>query len=307
MSQQQTVFRSFGKTIKEIKSVQEHIPNIDKPRVLIKIKSVALNYRDIAVATDCYPFPANKEHVPCPGSAGVVINIGRFDDSVVAPFDPTHFYGVPRELTNQYGDPQDGVLLQYKVVPAITVIRLPKDTYLFYAETVSLVYTELSYILLFLCIGVAARNYLYGGIPFIAGQSVLLLGTGGPSVTVLILARAAGEKAIITSSSDEKLRYIKDKYGVDFIIETSGPGTIAKSIASIKRGGQVAVVGFLAQPSEMPDATTFILAKLCTTWSNLSIRKIALPVEKKLGFTDNQVHTALEHVQGGTYIGKVVK
>jgi NADPH:quinone reductase-like Zn-dependent oxidoreductase len=37
-------------------------------------------------------------------------------------------------------------------------------------------------------------------------------------VTALILAKAAGAVTIITSSSDEKLEYVKDKYGAHFTI-----------------------------------------------------------------------------------------
>ena len=38
------------------------------------------------------------------------------------------------------------------------------------------------------------------------------------SITGLVLAKAAGATTIITSSSDEKLAYVKEKYGVDHVI-----------------------------------------------------------------------------------------
>lgn len=92
----------------------------------------------------------------------------------------------------------------------------------------------------------------------------------------MILAKAAGAVTIITSSSDAKLKYTKEKYGPDytinyqtnldwenkvleitngegvgFIIENGGNGTIAKSIACIKYGGQISLVGLLAILNKM--------------------------------------------------------
>jgi NADPH:quinone reductase-like Zn-dependent oxidoreductase len=45
-----------------------------------------------------------------------------------------------------------------------------------------------------------------------------MLGTGGVSMSALVLAKAAGAVTVITSGSDEKLKYVKEKYGVDYTI-----------------------------------------------------------------------------------------
>jgi NADPH:quinone reductase-like Zn-dependent oxidoreductase len=114
------------------------------------------------------------------------------------------------------------------------------------------------------------------------------LGTGGVSVTGLMLAKAAGAITIITSSSDEKLKLVKDKYGadhvinykktpdwasevnrisggggVDYIFEVGGSGTIAQSLACITQGGNNSVIGFLsaANKEEMPDVAGLVLQK----------------------------------------------
>lgn len=108
------------------------------------------------------------------------------------------------------------------------------------------------------------------------------------SITGLILAKAAGVKTIITSSSDEKLRYVQEKYGVDYVInykktsnwaaevqkitdgqgvnhifENGGSGTIKQSLEAIAYGGVISVIGFLAAASqdEMPDVATLALSK----------------------------------------------
>ncbi len=102
-----------------------------------------------------------------------------------------------------------------------------------------------------------------------AGQSVLILGTGGVSVFALQLAKQLGAKVVITSSSDEKLEraralgadfgvnYRKNSNwadevievtagrGVDLTLETSGPGTLPQSIKATRIGGRIILIGVL--------------------------------------------------------------
>lgn len=103
-----------------------------------------------------------------------------------------------------------------------------------------------------------------------------------------MLAKAAGAKTIITSSSNEKLEYVKAQYGVDytinyketpdwaaeaqkitdgqgvdFILENGGSGTIKQSLDAIAYGGVISMIGFLsaAKQEEMPDVAGLALAK----------------------------------------------
>lgn len=115
-------------------------------------------------------------------------------------------------------------------------------------------------------------------------------GTGGVSITGLLLAKTAGATTIITSSSDEKLKMVKANYGadhlinykktpnwageamkitggrgVDYILENGGSGTIKQSVEAIAFGGIISAIGFLsaAPQSEMPDITGLALSKGC--------------------------------------------
>lgn len=117
-----------------------------------------------------------------------------------------------------------------------------------------------------------------------------MLGTGGVSITGLIIAKAAGAQTIITSSSDEKLKYVKQKYGadytinykttpdwgakameitkgrgVDYVFDNGGSGTIKQSIDAVAMGGNVSIIGFLsvATQAEMPDVVGLALLKGC--------------------------------------------
>lgn len=117
---------------------------------------------------------------------------------------------------------------------------------------------------------------------------MICLGTGGVSITGLILAKAAGATTIITSSSDSKLKHIQETYGADFVVnyktnpnwsqevlkitkghgadfifENGGAGTIAQSINAVAYGGSIAVIGFLASctQDQMPGVAALALSK----------------------------------------------
>ena len=102
-----------------------------------------------------------------------------------------------------------------------------------------------------------------------AGDTILLLGTGGVSIFGLQFAQICGARAIITSSSDEKLARAKelgawatinyrdqpewqdevleltDGRGVDVALEVGRAGTLEKTIAATKVGGTISLVGVL--------------------------------------------------------------
>jgi NADPH:quinone reductase-like Zn-dependent oxidoreductase len=56
------------------------------------------------------------------------------------------------------------------------------------------------------------------------------------SITGLVLAKAAGATTIITSSSDEKLRYVKEKYQADHVINYKKTPDWASEVQTITSG-----------------------------------------------------------------------
>ncbi|PYI21450.1 NAD(P)-binding protein [Aspergillus violaceofuscus CBS 115571] len=339
----QTVIRLDGErtSVRNLKAFEEPIPAPSKHEVLIRVHSVSLNFRDIAVATSQYPFPVKDRVVPCSDAAGVVVRVGdgvqklAAEDRVVVTFDLANLYGQQANWEGGQGAPIDGVLREYISVPAASVVKLPKDAPQSFSEWSTLV-----------CTGVTVWNALYGNMPLRPGQTVLCLGTGGVSITGVILAKAAGATTIITSSSDEKLEMVKSKFGadhginyathpewsqevlrltngkgVDYILENGGSGTIAESLNSVKMGGNISVIGFLSQAkqSEMPDVASLALAKGAvvrgitvgsTQLLEEVIRFVAqkglrLPVEKEFRFTQEEVVKAYEYMASGSHVGKV--
>ncbi|EEY54733.1 uncharacterized protein PITG_08266 [Phytophthora infestans T30-4] len=164
--------------------------------------------------------------------------------------------------------------------------------------------------------GVTAWNALFGVLPLKAGQTVLFQGTGCVSIIGLQIAKAAGATTIITSSSDEKLKFVQEKFvvnqitsgrGVDFVLENGGSGTITQSIEAIAVGGVISVIGFLSpeKQEDMPDLTVLLLGKGCI------VRGISLGSQQQLralktfGFNREEVFAAFDYLQTGRHIGKI--
>ncbi|KAN0110042.1 NAD(P)-binding protein [Hyaloscypha variabilis] len=281
----QTVFRlTLGTGLEGLQAFKETVPIPSKDEILIKIRSVALNYRDVAIATSSYPLPVKDNVILCSDMAGEVIQFGdhvtgfTIGDRVIAPINVSFLYGQCRDHSQTFGGQTDGMLREYIALPAHAIIKLPKSGHDF-EDWAAVIGT-----------GSTVWNAFYGNTPLKPGDAVLVLGTGGVSLTALIFAKAAGATVIVTSSSDTKLEYVKSKFGADYtinyktypnwsaevqritngegvdhIIENGGAGTMQQSLESVTPGGMISIIGFLSNVSQdqMPDVTMLALKKAC--------------------------------------------
>ncbi|KAE9362791.1 NAD(P)-binding protein [Stipitochalara longipes BDJ] len=337
----QTVFRLISRTgFSGLQAFKEPIPVPSAHELLIKIRSVALNYRDTAIATSKAPFPVKDNLIPCSDMAGEVVQTGdlvkgfAIGDEVVAPINLSLLYGPCKDLSDTFGGAKDGVLREYIALPAHAIIKLPKSAHSF--EDWAAIITT----------GSTVWNAFYGNTPLKPGDTVLVLGTGGVSVTALIFAKAAGATTIVTSSSDTKLEYVKSNFGADYtvnykthpnwsaevqritngqgvnhIIEIGGGATMQQSLESVAIGGTISVIGFLGGVSQdkLPDVTRLALMKACVVRGILggskqqleeavrfvASRELLVPVDKTFTFTRDDIIAALGYVASGEHIGKV--
>jgi NADPH:quinone reductase-like Zn-dependent oxidoreductase len=232
--------------------------------VLVRVRAASFNRRDQAIVTGMYfGRPTARDTIPLSDGAGEVIAVGegvtRFHpgDRVVATFFQTPPDGPPFASRESLGFPLDGTLVEQIVVYEDGLLPVPKD--LSFEEAACLP-----------CAALTAWNALMvAGKPVQAGDTVLVLGTGGVSMFALQFARAAGARVIATSSSDEKLDRVKrlgasagvnyvrtpgwpkevlkltDGRGVDCVVEVGGVGTLERSLDSIAAGGKVALIGVM--------------------------------------------------------------
>jgi NADPH:quinone reductase-like Zn-dependent oxidoreductase len=165
--------------------------------------------------------------------------------------------GPPFAARAALGSPLDGMLAEQVVLYEDGVIAVPDG--LSFEQAACLP-----------CAGVTAWHALmHAGRPTRAGDTVLVLGTGGVSMLALQFAKAAGARVIATSSSDEKLAKalalgasdginytrspdwdrdvmkLTDGRGVDCVVEVGGTGTLNRSFQSLAFGGKVVLIGLL--------------------------------------------------------------
>lgn len=190
----------------------EPTPSPQRGELLVKIRAVSLNYRDIAIPLGRYVRDSRSGLVPCSDAAAEVVDVGegvedyRRGDRVVSTFHPRWFGGPLPATANSdsYGSGQDGWLTEYKVVSRESVVQIPAGLSDEQAATLP-------------CAGVTAWNALAGPAPIRAGQTVLTLGSGGVSIFALQLAKVLGARAIATTSSDRKAQTLKS-LGADEVV-----------------------------------------------------------------------------------------
>jgi NADPH:quinone reductase-like Zn-dependent oxidoreductase len=303
-------------------------------QILIRVRATSLNYRDTAVVSGRYP-GQTLPVIPLSDGAGDVVAIGenvtrvKVGDRVAGIFFQDWISGkLTREkIKSALGGAIDGMLAEYVVLDGEGVVVLPE--HLSYEEGASLP-----------CAAVTAWQALVTRGGLAAGETVLLLGTGGVSIFALQFAKILGAKIIITSSSDAKLERAKamgahetinyktypdwqekvwkltQKEGVDQIIEVGGAGTLEKSLRSVRVGGRVSLIGVLGGAGEV-NHTQILMKSIDVQGIYVGSREmfeamnqaIALhqiqPVIDRV-FPFSEAPEAYRYLQSGSHFGKVI-
>jgi NADPH:quinone reductase-like Zn-dependent oxidoreductase len=249
------------------------LPDAQAPgsgEIVVRLRASSLNYHDYLVVNGT--IPVDDRRIPMSDGAGDVIAVGRdvsafsIGDAVVSVFHPRWPAGrLPTANFRQVpGDGIDGYAREVVVAPAQWFTRAPRDFTAVEAATLT-------------CAGVTAWRALATDGPTLAGQTVLVQGSGGVSVFALQFAKMMGATVIATSSTDAKLDRLtalgadhiinykttadwgaaafKLTGGVDHVVEIGGPGTLPQSIEAIGIGGHIALIGVLTGVSgEIPTA-----------------------------------------------------
>ncbi|WP_420140041.1 zinc-dependent alcohol dehydrogenase family protein [Sphingomonas sp.] len=230
--------------------------------IRVRVHGSSLNFHDLGIVTG--RMPAEDGRVPLADGAGLVEAVGEgvsefaVGDLVVSCFFPDWQAGTPTigDFSRTPGDGLDGFGQEVVVRPATAFTHAPRG---YDAVEAAAITTA----------GLTAWRALVADGNLKAGDTVLLLGTGGVSIWALQLAKLMGARVAITSSSDEKLeraramgaefsvnyreqeawgRAVRDwtgGRGVDHVVEVGGPGTLAQSIEAVRVGGHISLIGVL--------------------------------------------------------------
>jgi NADPH:quinone reductase-like Zn-dependent oxidoreductase len=236
-------------------------------QIRVHIHASSLNFHDLLVVTGRQTVADGR--VPMTDGAGVVEAVGDgvtefvVGDAVVSTFFPHWLDGGPTEadFATTPGDGVDGYAREIVVRPAHWFTRAPRGYS--HEEAATLTTAALT-----------AWRALIVDDALKAGDTVLILGTGGVSIFALQFAKYMGATVIATSSSDDKLErarslgadhvinYQRDANwaakvleftngrGVDNVVEVGGAHTLAQSIKSCRIGGHIALIGVLSGLAE---------------------------------------------------------
>lgn len=307
-------------------------PNIGQ--VLVRVRATSLNYRDTAVVSGMYP-GQTLPMIPLSDGAGEVVEVGegvtrvQVGDRVAGIFFQDWIAGkLTREkIKSALGGAIDGMLAEYVVLNQAGLVHLP--AHLSYEEGATLP-----------CAAVTAWQALVDRGRLTAGETVLLLGTGGVSIFALQFAKILGAKVIITSSSDEKLAQAKrlgadetinyktfpnwdekvyeltQQQGVDQVIEVGGAGTLEKSLRSTGVGGRISLIGVLGGAGEV-NHTQMLMKSIDVQGIYVGSREMFEAMTRAIAL--HQIKPVIDHVfpfteapeayrylLSGSHFGKVV-
>lgn len=320
--------------IDSLRMTERDDPFIGHGEALLAVKACALNHRDLMIVRNRYGSRSKPpKRIALHDFAAEVISVGEAvtnvapGDLVGAPHYINWINGncFPEYRAHDLGNSIDGVLAERIVLPARSLFKYPSK--LTVEQNATLV-----------AAGTAVWSTVQKLGQIKAGDTVLSLGTGGVSVFAMQIAKLNGARAVITSSSDEKLERMRDlgadvtvNYrtnpdwekevlektgGVDIVVETAGVGTLGKSMACCAPNARIGLIGALAQ-GEQPSLGGLLgknlVLKGITTGSRAMMEEFVVAIEAN-GFEPvidrvfdfDQAREAYEHLDSGTHIGKVV-
>jgi NADPH:quinone reductase-like Zn-dependent oxidoreductase len=303
-------------------------------QVLLAMRAAALNYRDLMTVEGRYNPKQKLPLVPCSDGVGIVMEVGAgvsrvaVGDRVCGAFAPRWIAGTPtrEKLRATLGGPLDGTLVERMVLGEEGVVRVPAHLADDEAATLP-------------CAAVTAWSALTeGGVT--AGDTVLVLGTGGVSIFALQFARLLGARVLVTSGSDEKLARARElgaadgvNYrqtpdwgarikeltggaGVDHVVEVGGAGTLAQSLQAVRFGGCISLIGVLSGAAAQIGLNLILMQRvrvqgiLVGPREGFEAMNRAIDLHRLRPVVDRvfplaEARAALEHMARGGHFGKI--
>src|ERR1700677_4999567 len=324
-----------GAGIDALVQIERPDPKPAYRQVLVKVKACSLNFRDLGIVRGTYRVPVKENIIPLSDGAGEVVAVGpgvvrvKVGDRVASCFFQRWFGGesTAEVHASALGGGIDGMLADYAVLEEDGVVKIPSHLSLEEGATLP-------------CAAVTVWHAMVEHARLKAGDTILLQGTGGVSIFGLQFARMMGVRAIVTSSSDEKLKRAKElgaalgiNYkttpewekaamdftvsGVDHVVEVGGAATLTRSFGAIRAGGSVTLIGGLSGgASELNPGLIFSRRANVQGISvgstqmfmamnrAIEVNAIKPVIDRVFPFAEAQA--AYKHMASGAHFGKIV-
>lgn len=325
----------FGPVNEALTRIELDSPTPGPDEVLIDVRAISLNFRDLLVVRGLYnpklPLPA----IPISDGAGVVTAVGSHVRNVhvgaevvgqfIADWQNGPYLG--RYGNSTLGLPGPGFAAEQVVLPARACVPIPAGYSFAQAATLPIA-------------ALTAWSALVTVGHVLPGEVILTLGTGGVSIFALQLGKALGTTVIITSSSDEKLDRARElgadhvinykaepKWekrvleltgdGVDLCVETGGAGTLSQSLRATAPGGTIAMLGALTGLEDRVNLAPVLMKRLHIAGiyvdSREAFEKMNAFIEEHdiqpvidRTFAFEELPAALECMANGEHFGKIV-
>jgi len=318
-----------------VRPVDLEPPQPGPAEVLIAVRALSLNYRDLLIVKGQYNPRFSLPAIPLSDGAGEVVAVGagvsrvRVGDRVMSHFVSGWIDGPYRGeyVRTTLGLPGPGLAAERVALPADAVVPLPRG-YTF-EQAAALPIAALT-----------AWSALVTKGSLRPGQWVLTLGTGGVSIYALQIAKKLGASVVITSRSDEKLARARQlgadhtiNYasnpewprtvtqltdgGAHVTVETGGAGTFDRSLLATRPGGVVATLGALTGLRAEINLGTILSKELriagIMTGSRAAFEELVRfleehhvePVIDRV-FPWEELPAALRHMEAGAHFGKII-
>ena len=323
----------FG--LSRLKPAQGRFPEPGPHDLLVRTTAVSLNYKDKMIVEGTLIPDLAFPYVPTSDAVGEVVAVGsavsrfkvgrRVLGQVIADWPDGD--APPVLHTHTLGSSLPGMLSDHVLFGEDAAVLAPPSLSDVEASTLPIA-------------ALTAWFALAEATKPIAGQTVLIQGTGGVSLFALQFAAAFGLRAIVTSSSDEKLRRARelgawqvinyrtrpawdeaardltDGLGVNHVLEMVGGDNARRSLNALGADGRLSIIGLLGSMELSFPILPFMRNRITVQGlsighrraferMNQAIEALSLKpvIDKVYGF--DQVPQAFEHLERGPF-GKIV-
>ncbi|MEZ0128689.1 NAD(P)-dependent alcohol dehydrogenase [Flavobacterium sp. LBUM151] len=324
-------------SIESLKQVEKNVAKLLPNEILIQIKAVSLNYRDLLVIKGVDKWKPPVGRIPVSDGVGIVLEIGNqvtevaVNDRVAGLFFPNWMDGklsAEKLINSLGGNANDGMLQEFVILKENEVIKVPD--YLTNEEAATLP-----------CAAITAWHGLMEKGNVKAGDSVLIQGTGGVSLFSMQFALAAGAEVILLSGSDDKLERAKkmgvnhlinyksvpkwesevlkitNGLGAKHIVEVVGSDHINKSIEAVALDGTISVIGIMDGLTGNINTAQLMSKQIKLQGINVGSKEMFLRMNNALeaqkihpildsAFSFQDTIDAFKRLESGSHFGKLV-